>query len=110
VTAANLHYIAVLAQRVAEGRRQHPSNAAFGEWVRNDPEVLRRNRGPLTHQDRAALLKIAQRDPQEASAAIQRHGGSAGPERLWRDVLSYLAARKTTPAAPVRKRAEGRCA
>ena len=106
VVTVDLHYIVVLAQLVAEGRRRHPSNAAFGEWVKNDPEVLRRNRGPLTHQDRAALIKIAQLDPQEASAAIQRHGAFAGPERLWRDVLSYLAARKTTQAAPLRKTVE----
>jgi len=27
---ADLHPLVVLAQRLAEGRRQHPSNAAFG--------------------------------------------------------------------------------
>ena len=92
---AELHYIIVLAQRVAEGRKQHPSNTHFGEWADNDPEVLRRNRGGLA----ARLPKL---DPQEASAAIRRSRYSA-PERLWYNDLKYLAVRKTPPALPKRK-------
>ena len=95
---ADLHPLVWLALHLAEGRREHPSNAAFGQWVRNDPEVRRLTRGHLTHQDRAALIKIAQLDPEEASVAIRRHGSFAGPERLWRDVLRHLAARKTPGA------------
>ena len=92
---ADLHPLVWLALHVAEGRREHPSNAAFGQWVRNDPEVRRLTRGHLGHQDRAALIKIAQLDPEEASVAIRRHGSFARPELLWRDVLRHLPARKT---------------
>ena len=91
---ADLHPLVWLALHLAEGRREHPSNAAFGQWVRNDPEVRRLTRGHLTHQDRAALIKIAQLDPEEASVAI-RNVSFARPELLWRDVLRLLPARKT---------------
>ena len=91
---ADLHPLVWLALHLAEGRREHPSNAAFGQWVRNDPEVRRLTRGHLTHQDRAALIKIAQLDPEEASVAI-RNVRFARPELLWRDVLRLLPARKT---------------
>jgi hypothetical protein len=93
---AELHHWVFLAQRLAEGRRQHPSNAAFGQWLKKDPELRR-----LTHRDRAALLKIATLDPQEAAAAIRRSNYTT-PEHLWYRALITLAGRKTA-AAPVRK-------
>jgi hypothetical protein len=88
---ADLHSLVVLAQRLAEGRMQHPSNAAFGQWV-NDNGL-----GHLTHRDRAALLRIATLDPEEASAAILASRYTT-PEHLWYRALTALV--------PVRKTLE----
>ena len=92
---AELHHLVLLAQRLAEGRRLHPSNAAFGQWVKDN------GFDHLTHRDRAALLSIAQLDPQEASHHINRSSYTT-PEHLWYRVLRHLAVRKTT-LVPVRK-------
>jgi hypothetical protein len=92
---ADMHPLVVLAQRLAEGRRQHPSNAAFGQWVKDN------GLGHLTHRDRVALLRIATLDPQEASTLIRRSSYTT-PEHLWYRALSRLAVRKTTSVA-VRK-------
>jgi hypothetical protein len=92
---AELHPLVLLAQRLAEGRRQHSSNAAFGQWVKEN------GFDRLTHRDRAALIRIAQLDPQEASDHISRSSHTT-PELLWYRVLSRLAVRKTA-LVPVRK-------
>jgi hypothetical protein len=72
---AELHPLVLLAQRLAEGRRQHSSNAAFGQWVKDN------GRDHLIHRDRAALLRIGQLDSQEASALISRSSYTT-PKRL----------------------------
>jgi len=95
VAVAEQHHLVLLAQRLAEGRRQYPGNTAFGQWVKEN--VL----GHLTHRDQAALLRIAQLDPQEASARI-RESRYATPEHLWYRALRHLAVRKT-PSVAVRK-------
>ena len=94
---AELHPLVLLAQRLAQGRRQHPSNAAFSQWLKDN------GLGHLAHQARAALLKIAKLDPEAASAAI-RLSRFTSPEQLWYRALSHMAVRKTLPA-PVRKTA-----
>ena len=83
------------AQRLAKGRRQHPSNAAFGQWLKAS------GLDHLTHRDRAALIRIAQLDPEAASAAI-RLSRFTSPEHLWYRALSHMAVRKTL-LVPVRK-------
>ena len=93
---AGLHHLVLLGQRLAEGRRQHPSNAAFGQWLKAS------GLDHLTHRDRAALIRIAQLDPEAASAAI-RLSRFTSPEHLWYRALSH-AVRKTLPV-PVRKTA-----
>ena len=94
---AKLHPLVLLAQRLAQGRRQHPSNAAFGQWLKDN------GLGHLEHQTRAALLKIAKLDPEAASAAI-RLSRFTSPEQLWYRALSHMAVRKALPV-PVRKTA-----
>ena len=91
---AKLHHLVLLAQRLAEGRRLHPSNAAFGQWVKDN------GFDHLTHRDRTALLRIAQLDPQEASHHINRSSYTT-PEHLWYRVLRHLAVRKTEPEPEV---------
>jgi hypothetical protein len=96
---AKLHTLVLLAQRLAQGRRQHPSNAAFSQWLKDN------GLGHLAHQARAALLKIAKLDPEAASAAI-RLSRFTSPEQLWYRALSHMAVRKTLPVpVPVRKTA-----
>jgi hypothetical protein len=84
---AKLHALVMLARRLAQGRRQHPSNAAFGQWLKDN------GFGHLTHQTRAALLKIAKLDPEAASAVI-RLSRFTSAEQLWYRALSHMAARK----------------
>ena len=92
---AELHQLVLLAQHLAEGRRQHPIDAAFGQWVKEN------ELSHLTHRDRAALLRIAKLDPQEASARI-RESRYVTPEHLWYRALRHLAVCKT-PSVAVRK-------
>jgi hypothetical protein len=98
---AELHHLVLLAQRLAEGRRQHPSHTAFSQWLKDN------DLDHLTHRDRAALLKIAQLDPQEASTAISK-SRYITPERLWyRVVRPRLTVPKTAPL-PEHKTPEGK--
>jgi hypothetical protein len=92
---AKLHQLVIDAQEVAEIRRWHSANIAFGEAMH--AAGFRYN-----HQDRAALINIAK--------LVDQHGGDQvsdwirgcpfnSPQHVWRNCLQRRVSK--TPATPM---------